>query len=50
MGPISESALTDLGLIVNLIKFFGGGASEYGNEQNPGPKFYWCLRDFYHDI
>ena len=50
MGPITEQALSDLGLIVNLVKFFGAGQSEYGNENNPGPRFYWCLRDFYHDI
>jgi len=49
MGPITEQSLSDMSLIVNLLKFFGGGA-DYGSEENPGPKFYWCLRDFYHDI
>ena len=63
MGPINEQALTDLHLIVNLVKYFGNlsdiksdnqqipqqnGADELG--KFTGPDFFWCLRDFYHDI
>jgi hypothetical protein len=51
-------------LIVNLVKYFGnlsdakheaqipqggGGASEEQHKFT-GPDFFWCLRDFYHDI
>lgn len=48
-------------LIVNLVKYFGN-LSDIKNEnqmqQNnqeeqskfTGPDFFWCLRDFYHDI
>lgn len=47
MGPINEQALSDLHIIVNLVKYFG---SEGFGTSTPGPDFYWCLRDFYHDI
>lgn len=49
MGPINEQSLTDLHLIANLVKYFGQKkASEEGH--GTFPHFYWCLRDFYHDI
>ena len=41
MGPINEQALTDLNLIVNLVKFFG----KVGEFE--APDFMWCLRDFF---
>jgi hypothetical protein len=47
MGPINEQALSDLHIIVNLVKYFG---NEGFGSSTPGPDFYWCLRDFYHDI
>jgi hypothetical protein len=48
MGPINESSLTDLHLIANLVKFFGQKKDTYSFHSYPD--FYWCLRDFYHDI
>lgn len=65
MGPINEQALTDLHLIVNLVKYFGNLSDSKNEAQIPqgsnsaresefqkftGPDFFWCLRDFYHDI
>lgn len=41
MGPINEQALTELNLIVNLVKFFG----KIGEFE--APDFLWCLRDFF---
>lgn len=46
MGLISETALQDLHLIVNLVKYL----SELKDKEFEPPTFHWLLRDFYHDI
>jgi hypothetical protein len=62
MGSITEDSLTDLGLIVNLVKYLGNSSSAkssddkspksvvYGSSECPGPDFFWCLRDFNLDL
>jgi guanylate-binding protein 6 len=51
MGPINESSLTDLHLISNLVKLFGAKKDDSrAADFDSFPDFYWCLRDFYHDI
>lgn len=53
IGPISEGSLTDLHLIANLVKFFGQKKNKSGeieSQHESFPDFYWCLRDFHHDI
>ena len=55
MGPINEQSLSDLHLIVNLVKYLGHAAasdpsSVAGGSPITGPDFFWCLRDFYLDI
>ena len=55
MGPINEQSLSDLHLIVNLVKYLGHAAasdpsSVSGGSPITGPDFFWCLRDFYLDI
>ena len=46
MGLINETALQDLHLIVNLVKYLG----ELKDKEFEAPTFHWLLRDFYHDI
>ena len=51
MGPINEASLTDLHLISNLVKLFGAKKEDArAADFDSFPDFYWCLRDFYHDI
>lgn len=54
MGPINESALSDMQLVVNLVNYFGNLSEAKGgnkmSEEFQAPDFYWTLRDFYHDI
>jgi hypothetical protein len=53
MGPINERSLSDLHLIANLVKFFGQKKNKTGelqSEHKSFPDFYFCLRDFFHDI
>ena len=60
MGPINEQTLTDLHLIINLVKYFGNLKTDLPSTKNlhlskeqssfNSPDFFWCLRDFYLDI
>ena len=54
MGPINESALSDMHSVVNLVNYFGNLSEAKGgnqmSEEFQAPDFYWALRDFYHNI
>ena len=50
MGPISEQAIDDLSLVVNLAKHIKVSSAVDEDIARFCPTFYWVLRDFYHDL